>query len=351
MICVIIAGGSGTRLWPLSTNGYPKQLLKLTNDQSLLQNTYKRIQKLTDKIYFVPEVRLAEHINEQLPDVARDSIIMEPGLMGTANCVLTALDYIARRHDHDEPVAFLWADHHIRDTEGFVNSFKLAAEVSQKENKVTLVGIEPTYPNTGVGYIEKKELLAGYVGVHRVAGFKEKPEFSVAQEFVASGRYLWNCGYTVGSVNVFLDTMRKYSPAMVDNFDALQAIDDNTSDAYKQAYLSFKKDAIEYALIEKVPDLLVVSATFDWLDIGSFKDLHDANTLDESTNHIKGDNIHLDDVENSYIRNEENKPVAIIGLDNVVVVNTNEGILVARKDLSQKVGDIAKKLQNNNPSM
>ncbi|HPW47784.1 NTP transferase domain-containing protein [Candidatus Saccharibacteria bacterium] len=343
MIAVIIAGGSGTRLWPLSTSGYPKQLLKLAGDKSLIQNTYERAKRIAEHIYVVPDVSHAQELKKQLPFVKDGNFIVEPGRRGTANCILAALIYISTRHSLDEPVAFLWADHHIRDTEGFANSFEAAAKASKKNKAIVLIGIEPTYPATGFGYIERNGQVSS--DTYKVSSFEEKPDFITAQKYMTDGNYLWNCGYSVGSVNTYVDSMRKYAPSFYKDYKKLLSIKDMGSGDFKKAYLNLKKQAIDYALIEKVKNLLVVPATFDWLDLGSFKDLHAANLSDEFGNHFRGKKIEYLDVANSYVRNEEDKPIAVIGLDNVVVINAKDGILVARKDLSQKVGDIAKKIQ------
>jgi mannose-1-phosphate guanylyltransferase len=257
---------------------------------------------------------------------------------------MAALNHIAKRHDKNEPIAFLWADHHIRDIKGFTNSFRLAEEASRKHKAITLIGIEPTYPATGFGYIERDGQVNS--DVYKVSSFMEKPDFSTAQNYMVSGNYLWNCGYSVGSVNTFVKSMQNYSKKMYQTYKKLSAMEIGSKE-FINYYLKLEKQAIDYALIEKVKNLFVVPANFDWIDLGSFKDLHAANLSDEFGNHFSGKNIEYLDVANSYIRNEEDKPIAIIGLDNIVVINTNEGILVARKDLSQKVGDIAKKIQKN----
>lgn len=345
MITVIFCGGSGTRLWPLSTHHKPKQLINLVGEQSPLLTTYERAEKISDTVYLLPETRLIDSIHEQLPQLGEDGIIVEPGMRGTASCLVAALDTISRRHDKDEPIAFLSVDHHIRDIQGFIDSFEVAAETTTTEKRIVLVGIEPTYPATGFGYIEKHGLLHDNDRVYEVAGFKEKPDFETAMEYTASGRYLWNCGYFVASVNTFLNEMRDSAPVLSEYYDKLQAIEDQKDPKYAETYLSFQNESIDYALIEKVNDLLVVPASFDWMDIGSFKDLHAANVSDYAGNHVTGSNIYAPGVENAYIRNEEEKPVAVIGLDNVVVVNTPDGILVSRKDLSQRVGEIAKQIQ------
>ncbi|MDB5165276.1 MAG: mannose-phosphate guanylyltransferase [Candidatus Saccharibacteria bacterium] len=344
MITVIIAGGSGTRLWPLSTPNNPKQLLSLTNEKTMVQNTYARAKLLSEDVYLIPDISHADALKTQLPEVDDDYFIVEPGRRGTANCIVAALVHVAKRHDKDEPIAFIHADHHIRDSQGFALSFEEASEASTKRGEIVLIGIEPTYPATGFGYIERNGELEDIEGAFRVKSFKEKPDFNTANEYMASGRYLWNCGYFVGSVNTFLGQMETYAPELKENYDTLSAIDDEQK--YAETYLAFENEVIDVALIEKSPSLIVVPAGFDWMDVGNFSDLHDANQSDENKNHFRGDNIHDIEVENAFIRNEEpDKHVAVIGLDNIVVINTKDGILVARKDISLRVGEIAKKIQ------
>lgn len=346
MITVIIAGGSGTRLWPLSTQNNPKQLLKLTSERSMVQSTYDRAAAMSKEVYVVPDISHADALKSQLPELDPDHFVVEPGRRGTANCIVAALAHVAKRHDHTEPIAFVHSDHHIRDVEGFVRSFETAAEVSSAQNAIALIGIEPTYPATGFGYIQRNGELENFKNVYRVESFKEKPDFETAREYMQSGHYLWNCGYFVGSVDVFVNEMREYAPELLANYEALLAINDPQSETYKETYLGFENEVIDIALIEKSKSLVVVPASFDWMDVGNFKDLHEANESNAEGNHFHGDNIHNIEVENAYVRNEDpKKHVAVIGLDNVVVVNTPEGILIARKDLSYKVGDIAKKIQ------
>lgn len=347
MITVIIAGGSGTRLWPLSTPEYPKHLLKLTGERTMLQQAYDRAKKLGDTVYVVTEASHSSHVRTQLSDLPDEAFIVEPGRRGTAHCIVMALDVIARKHDADEPVAFIHSDHHVRDTSGFARSFSVAARISRQNNEITLIGIEPTFPATGFGYIERDEIIDADVGVYSVKSFKEKPDYDTAQKYVASGNYLWNCGYFVGSVSTFLDQMAQSAPELKQSFDNLAAIKNPESQEYSDAYLLLDNQVIDVALIEKANKLAVVSASFDWMDVGSFKDLHDAVARDEHGNYFEGDGINGLDVENVYVRNEEPKPIAVIGLDNVVVVNTPDGILVARKDVSHRTGEVAKKLQAN----
>lgn len=344
MIVVIIAGGSGTRLWPLSTPDYPKHLLKLTNEKSLLQNTFERVKQLTsvDRILVVSEASHADHVIDQLPEVPRENIIIEPGRRGTASCFLLAMQAIKKRGFEDQATFFHWADHVIRDQAGFCTTANLAGELAEKKQQMVYVGIEPTYPSTGLGYMEKGERLEnGYKTAYKLERFVEKPDHKTAVEYFDSGRFLWNTGYLMTTMSTLEREIQEHNQALWGSYQKLLESSD-----VDQTYLSFENKVIEYELAEKVKDALVVSCTFDWLDVGSFADLYDANGSDEQGNHLRGGKIYEDEVENAYLRNEEEKPVVVIGLDNVVVVNTPNGVLVARKDLSQKVKDAVKRMES-----
>lgn len=340
MIVVIIAGGSGTRLWPLSTPDYPKHLLTINGDrESLLQKTYQRAKRIASDIYILTEASHAHHVKEQIPDLSEDKFIIEPARRGTASCIVAALVHLTGRNPSDEPIAFLSADHYIRDVSGFANSFKIAGEASKKHAKIVLVGIEPDHPATGFGYIQKGALADEHTLVYSVEAFKEKPDYEAAKEFFRSGNYLWNCGYFTGSIDVFKQAMKDYAPRLYEDYEKLLS----SGDTYENVYLGFENISIDYALMDYIKDILVVPASFDWMDLGSFGDLHKAADNDDRGNHIHG-NVEVEDVENSFVKNYEDKPVAVIGLDNVAVINTKDGILVARKDLSQKVGEVSKRI-------
>ncbi len=346
MISVIVAGGSGTRLWPLSTPDYPKHLLKINGQhKSLLQNTYERVKDISSVVYVITDKGHAHHIKEQLPELGDEKFIIEPARRGTANCILAGLQKIAKHHDQDESVAFLPADHYIRDVAGFAYTFARAESVSQKDGRIVLIGIEPNYAATGFGYIQKGDKYEKGL-VFNVHSFKEKPDFNTAQKYLKSGHYLWNSGSFVGSVNTFLNKIHHFSPVLNKNYELLTTA--KNEKAYLAAYLSFETDTIDYALIERVNDLLVIPAAFDWMDLGSFPDLHKAVDINELGNHIHGDSVELEQVTNSFVQNYGDKPVAVIGLDSVVVVNSPTGILVARKDLAQKVGEVSKRFKKDN---
>jgi mannose-1-phosphate guanylyltransferase len=342
MIVVIIAGGSGTRLWPLSTPDYPKHLLNLTDEHSLLQNTFKRVRELTsaDQIYVVSEASHADHVIKQLPEVPRENILIEPGRRGTASCFLFAMRAIRKRGLEDQAIFFLWSDHVVRDNAGFCLTASLAGELAEKKQKLVFVGVEPTFPSTGLGYMKKGNRLEnGYKTAFELVKFVEKPDHKTAVEYFDSGNYLWNTGYLIATLGALEREIQERNDRMWHDYQLL--LDSGDVD---QTYLGFESEAIDTALSEKVTDGLVVSGAFDWLDIGSFDVLYEASGSNESGNHLRGAKIYEDEVENAYIRNEEDKPLVVIGLDNVVVVNTPNGVLVARKDLSQKVKDAVKRM-------
>lgn len=343
MIVVIIAGGSGTRLWPLSTHEYPKHLLKLTNEKSLLQNTLARVTKVTslDNIFVIPEASHVTHVYDQLKEVKKRNILVEPGRRGTASCVIYALSEIKKRKLPNEPILFLWADHLIRDDDSFAATILKADEVAETEQKLVFIGVDPSYPATGFGYLERDGLVKGWKEVYGLSSFKEKPDQETAQRYFASGRYLWNTGYLVGLLSAFEKEIQAHSTRLWNDYQKLL-----DTKKLEDTYLAFKSESIDTALSEKVTDGIVVPGAFDWVDVGSFHDLHTICTKDKCGNHTRGNNVVLQDSSNSFVRNETNTPVAVIGVDNVVVVNTPDGVLVVNKNFAQRVGDVAKKIQS-----
>lgn len=342
MIIFIIAGGSGTRLWPLSTSNYPKHLLSLTNEKSLLQNTVDRALETTsrDNVYIITEKSHSETVEREIEGVSKENIIVEPTRRGTASCYLLAFSIVEKLGKENEPLLFLCADHLVRDVEGFVASMLKAGEIASEEGRLVFIGVEPTYPSTGLGYMERGELLNGWQQTYNLVRFKEKPDKKVAEQYLSSGRFFWNTGYMVGQLSTFKNQMALHSARLLADYSDLIKAKDVDS-----LYMDFISEPIDTALSEKVQDGIVIPGTFDWADVGSFKDLHEISLQDATGNHIRGERVEIDDSSNCYVRNETDVPVAVIGLDNVVVVNTPNGVLVTNKNYAQKVGDIAKRLQ------
>lgn len=350
LIVLIVAGGSGTRLWPLSTPEYPKHLLSIVGENSLLQNTFERAKRITsvDKIYISTEASHSDHVIKQLPELSEEQVIIEPARRDTMPCILNALQFISTRHDHSEPIASIHADSHIRDTGGFARGIKLAGEVAKKHGRITLLGMEPQQPDVKFGYIHKGNVFDEENFIYDIASFKEKPVYEIAKDYFESGEYFWNMGYFVAPYEVFEKNIRDHSGnGWAKQLDRLQVA--KTPEERDEIYLDFEKEAIDTALMEKVPDLLVIPGAFDWMDVGTFDDVHRVSVQDQEGNAIKGDNIHVIDSQQVYVRNDDaTKPVAVIGMDNVTVINTEHGILVMRTDQSQKVKEVVNKLKEHN---
>lgn len=344
MIFVINCGGSGSRLWPLSTPEYPKHLLTINGGGSLLQNTYKRVKDFADEVYFITEASHAHHVKEQLADINPENIIIEPARRGTASCLLLALSVIKKKHGEDVPLAFIHADHIVHDKVSHRDVFEYAAHMAVEHQAITLVGLEPVYPSTGLGYIEKgKKLTSGDTkSLFEVVSFKEKPDRETAEEYIRTGRYLWNMGAFVADAKTFAKTMQEDAPNL---FEGLKQLDE--AQDISEAYLALVDDAIDYALMEKAKSLLVVPGVFDWLDVGNFQDLHKVARHDSDGNAIAGSTVATEAVSNSFIRNDSNTKLAVIGLDNVAVIVNEHGILVTNRNMAQKVGDVSKRLNKN----
>lgn len=290
-----------------------------------------------DKIYISTEASHSDHVFDQLPELPKDQVIIEPARRDTMPCILNALQFISTRHDNNESIASIHADSHIRDVNGFARGIKLAGKIASKHQRITLLGIEPTQPDTKFGYIHKGDLFDSEAFVYQISNFKEKPAYETAKDYLESGEYFWNMGYFVAPFKVFEAKIRQHAEAAWSaQLDKLQAA--TTQQQRDSIYLDFPKEAIDTALMEKVPDLLVMPGSFDWMDVGSFDDVHRVSLQDPDGNAVKGDNVHLLSSEQIYVRNDDTtKPVVVIGMDNVTVVNTEHGVLVMRTDQSQKV--------------
>jgi mannose-1-phosphate guanylyltransferase len=341
MIIVIIAGGSGTRLWPLSQGAHPKHLLALMNERSLLQNTYDRAKDMASEIFIATEASHSEEVRKQLPELSHGNILVEPGRRGTASVIALVLAQLKKRFGVDETIVFLHADHHIMNTELFCRTVNAAAEASAKTNAVALIGLKPTHPATGFGYIQTDAKLGEITEIpyFSVNSFKEKPAHDVATSYVASGDYLWNLGLFTATINVFEQAMKSSAPDLYDAYSQLGTLHAKKLEEY---YMGLPNQPIDTALIEKTKSLIVLPGTFDWADIGSFFDLH--NILKNAEGNVVEGNIQMIHCEDSMIHGTD-KPIIAIGLSGIVVVDTPEGLLVCSKEQSQLVGDLVKKLK------
>ena len=341
---VILAGGTGSRLWPLSRELYPKQLISLIGNRSLLQATLARVNDLPDilpPIVVVNEEHrfLTKTQLEELDVFPDYHLLLEPVGRNTAPAICGAALY-ARKHVGEEAVLLvLPADHLITATDAFVIAVRQAARLAEEGSLVTF-GIVPDTPETGYGYIERGR-------GNRVKSFVEKPDRATAEQYVAGGEYLWNSGMFAFSVGAFLAELDEHDPAIVRCMT--EAVDSGSRDGVffrfeKTAMEQCPHDSIDYALMEKTGKAAVVEADMGWSDIGSWRALWEVADKDDQGNVVVGDVI-LEDVENSLIRSDDCL-VAAIGLRDTMVVETADAVLVAPLSRSQEVKRVVTRLKN-----
>ncbi len=339
---VIMAGGSGTRLWPLSRAGYPKQFLKLDGDSTMLQATMERLEGLD--ISSSVTICNEEHrflVAEQLREIDKlDSIILEPSGRNTAPAIALA----ALLSDDDPLLLVLAADHVIRDKRYFIETIKRAIPLAEAGRLVTF-GVVPTEAHIGYGYIKKGGPEGnGFV----IDKFEEKPANKQAQEYLLSGDYFWNSGMFLFKSSRYLEELKKFRPDIYEI--CIASVDGMESDmdflrVNQDRFNACPSESIDYAVMEKTNDAVVVPMDAGWSDIGSWSSLWDISDKDKNNNVSLGD-VKLHDSKNCYVRGD-NRLVSGIGLDNLVIVDTKDALMVAHKDNVQDVKVIAKQLKEN----
>ena len=343
---VILAGGSGTRLWPRSREKSPKHLLTLHGRQSLLQSTFERVRRLTENVYVVTERSQVESIREQLPALTPERCIIEPARRGTASALGLAAIAIA---EQDPPATMLsvHADHYLgQDEEAYLKTLDAEARWAEAERSLVTVGLRPPYASTAFGYIQVGPALDGDGGaaVHRVKAFVEKPDLQTAQRYLQTGDFLWNLGLFAWPIEVLFNEMAHHAPGL---YQGLQLVKDarraGRADEADAAYKTLPTEAIDYAVMERTHNLLVVQAGFEWHDIGSWADLHDILEQDQAGNFVEGESI-LIDSRNCMIHSPK-KLVAAVGLEDMVVIETDDAILICPKARSQDVKLIVDRLK------
>lgn len=339
---VILSGGSGTRLWPLSRAAMPKQLLALTSQLSMLQSTVLRASSVegAQAPLLIGNEAHRFLIQEQLNkiDVAPSGVILEPSGRNTAPAIaLAALKLFAS--DPDAIMLILPADHILDDQEKFSQCVVSAVKAAAKGHLITF-GIVPSYPETGYGYIRMGNSLDlnNVQSLYSVQSFIEKPNANMAQKFLEEGGFLWNSGMFVFSARCYLDELKRYRPDILNA--AINAWDHRNDDLgfirpEKDAFLSCPSESIDYAVMQKTTKAGVIPASFGWNDVGSWSSLWEISDKNERGNFVKGD-VFIDDVSNSYIR-ASHRHVAVIGLSDLVVVETADAILVMHRNKSQEV--------------
>jgi mannose-1-phosphate guanylyltransferase len=343
---VILAGGSGTRLWPRSRENSPKHLLTLHGRQSLLQSTFERVQRLTEHVYVVTEQSQVDSIRQQLPALPPERFIIEPARRGTASALGLAAVAIAER-DPQATMLSVHADHYLgQDEEAYLETLEAEARWAESRRSLVTVGLRPPYASTAFGYIQVGPALDGQGGaaVHQVKAFVEKPDLRTAERYLERGDFLWNLGLFAWPIEVLFNEMAHHAPGL---YQGLQLVKDarraGRADEADAAYRTLPTEAIDYAVLERTSNLLVVKAGFEWHDIGSWADLHDILERDQAGNFVEGESV-LIDSRNCMIHSP-NKLVAAVGLEDMVVIETDDAILICPKARSQDVKLIVERLK------
>ena len=332
---VIMAGGNGTRFWPLSSERHPKQFLKLIGDKTPTEGCLLRLQKVIplSRILIVASCSHREALRNALPDFPEDQILWEPVGRNTAPCIAWAEETIRARDPH-AIIGVFPSDHDVQDVEKFANYLKLAFEAAH--NRIVLFGIEPTRPETGYGYIEIGEKADE--SCYKVASFREKPDFATAQSYLESGSFLWNSGMFIFDAQTMHDELSLYVPQILDGIAQIIKTPKNI-DTLFPTLLSI---SIDYAIMEHTQSAVVIKASFPWDDLGTWSSICKYFPADSDGNAIRGD-ARLIDCTNTFIYADDNRTIAALGIHNVVIVSTRDAVLVMDAERSQDVRKVGEK--------
>lgn len=331
---VIMAGGAGTRFWPLSRKAKPKQLLALAGERSLLGETVARIAPLipAERIIVVTAAHLVEATRAELPDIPAQNFLAEPAPRNTAPCVGWAAVTI-RHRDPRAILAVLAADHFVSDVSEYQRTVHAALTVARGGALVTL-GMKPTRPETGYGYLKIGKKLED--GSHRVDEFVEKPDLKTARRFVKSSKYLWNSGQFFFGVDAVLDEIATHLPALASGLT--QLVDPgSTSEAVEAIFRQLPSISIDEGVMESAKDVRVIPSDFGWSDVGSWVTAWELGEKDMDQNAITGADAVLEDAFGNYVRAPDGKVVALIGVKDLVVVDTGDALLIVPRARAQDV--------------
>jgi mannose-1-phosphate guanylyltransferase len=344
---VILAGGGGTRLWPKSRQKKPKHLLSLLGKETILQLTYKRMRMIfpPERILIVTHQNHLEEAKHQLPEMKKDNWIVESQAKNTALAIAVAAAYVGHR-DPEGVILNVHSDQLITNDEKFVKAAKNALVVAEQTENLVTIAIKPTFAHTGLGYIRVGEQFED-TPAFKARGFKEKPDFSTAQAFLASGQYLWNSGMYSWSVKNLNTAFAEHSPEFKKHIDVLLGVigTEKEEETVKKIYSSATSEAIDYAVSEKAKNLVVIPGDFGWSDVGDWKVVYDLSKKDGWGNaRVSEENTVLIETRNSLVE-VGGRMIAVVGLSDIVIVDTPDALLVCHKDRTQDVKKVVEQLK------
>lgn len=360
-----MAGGAGERFWPLSRKSRPKQLLKLTGSgKTMIEEAVERVDGIIPKenIFIIANSLLLNPIREALPDLPPENVIAEPAKRNTAPCLALSTSIILAKFPDAEPenisVAVLTSDQMIKNIDGFKETVNIALSYVEANPDISIIGINPTRPETGYGYIETEHKFSDKAGdsIQKVLRFREKPSRELAEEFLASGRFLWNSGMFFYRLDTFIDGMKEHLRQVGDKIEEMKtacaefvkSAHNSYNSEIKELFESFPDISIDFALMEKASNVVVARALFDWDDVGSWDALERTRSFDEMKNITEG-NTELLETNNSIVLNLTHKNdvvLAALGLEDFAVVATDDAIMICPKERVQEVRKLVQKLRN-----
>lgn len=344
---IIMAGGVGSRFWPVSTPEFPKQFHDmLGTGETLIQKTFSRLSQLIPKenILILSNEKYCDILKEQLPMITDAQIVLEPDMRNTAPCILYASMKI-KKQNPEAVMIVAPSDHWIEDEVQFISNLQRSFDICERDQSLMTLGILPTFPNTGYGYIEFDKLDTR--PIKKVVQFREKPDYLTAKKFIQARNFLWNSGIFIWSVEAIIEAFQKYQPEMYRLFESGANVY-NTSEekAFIAAnYSKAENISIDYAVMEKADNVHVLPATFDWNDLGTWGSLYDKLPKDNYENAMVNGQLFVENASNNVIRTNPNKMVVIGDLDDYIIVDKDDVLLIYPKKKEQEIKQIVAKIQ------
>ncbi len=336
---VLMAGGVGSRFWPVSTSAYPKQFHDMLGaGKTLIQKTFDRLNKFipTENILILTNERYNDLVLEQLPQVNQDQVVLEPAMRNTAPCILYAALKIQKMNPNGIMIVAP-SDHWIEDEEAFENNVKACFDKCEKEEVLCTLGIQPTYPNTGFGYIEFEK--GSDASLKKVSQFREKPDYETAKEFLAQGNFLWNAGIFMWSVETIVNAFKLYQPEQYQLFhEGMECYNTPEEQAFiAENYPKAENISIDYAILENSHAIFTLPASFDWNDLGTWGALYEKLDKDAAENAVVNSKALLQDAKGNMIRSPKGKIVVVDGLEDYIIVDKEEVLLIFPKSKQQDI--------------
>lgn len=344
---ILMAGGVGSRFWPVSTQDFPKQFHDmLGTGETLIQKTFNRLTSLIpeENIFILTNERYNDLVLEQLPSVSKRQVVLEPAMRNTAPCIL----YAAMKIEKENPDAVMIvapSDHWIEDEDAFTNNVEQAFNYCEDNDALMTLGIKPTFPNTGYGYIEYNKDAT--TPIKNVNQFREKPDYETAKSFIAQGNFLWNAGIFMWSAKSVITAFKNNQPGLFELFKSgINVYNTDLEDEFiRDNYGKAENISVDYAIMEKSKNVFVLPATFDWNDLGTWGSLYDKLDKDQNKNAIVNARTLVEDASGNMIRTKTDKIVVVDGLQDYIIVDKDEVLLIFPKTKEQDIKVVLKQVK------